>query len=105
MLFLINTFATNLLACSNEAGYYLFGEKSVTKQKYTYFPNAIDYSTFFRTTEKDVKRFKREEGLGSCSIVVGHIGTFKESKNHKFLLEIMKRLIKKIRRESCRERM
>jgi|SRR5690625_3604329 len=95
MRFLINVFSTNLLACSNEAGQYLFGEASLSNKKYRYFPNLIDYSKFMKVSKKEVNNFKQAESLGKCNIVIGHIGTFKASKNHKFLVAIMKHLIKK----------
>ena len=95
MRFLINTFSTTLLACSKEAGLFVFGKESVKKEKYSYFPNAIDYAAFLQPTEIDVENFKLEEGLENQSIVIGHIGTFKTSKNHMFLLSIMERLVEK----------
>lgn len=94
MRFLIRTFSTNLLACSNEAGQYLFGEQGVKKEKYCYFPNPINYWEFLRPKEIHMKRFKLEEGLRNQGIIIGHIGTFKASKNHAFLLSIMEHLIK-----------
>ncbi|MDQ0217486.1 glycosyltransferase family 1 protein [Peribacillus cavernae] len=93
MRYTINTFSTNLLACSNEAGRYLFGEKRLTNIKYSYFPNVIDYSLFLKDRSKDVRKFKVEEGLGN-SLVIGHIGRFIEAKNHPFLLQILKSAIK-----------
>lgn len=93
MRFLIRIFSTTLLACSEEAGQYLFGKKNISKTKYSYFPNVIDYPNYLTVPKKDVKKFKLEEGLGS-RIILGHIGTFKESKNHKFLLDIMTQLLK-----------
>src|SRR5690625_514115 len=82
MRILIYIFSTSMLACSNEAGRYLFGNTAVRKKKYTYFPNVIDYVKFLNTSEIDVKKFKLQEGLGKRDIIIGHIGTFKESKNH-----------------------
>lgn len=91
---IINNFSTHLLACSNEAGKYLFGERNLNRSKYMYFPNLIDYSQFLREPSKEVEKFKREEGLEN-SIVIGHIGRFMEAKNHKFLLQVMKSIINK----------
>ncbi|OKL36557.1 glycosyltransferase family 1 protein [Domibacillus mangrovi] len=91
---MINTFSTNLLACSNGAGRYLFGEKSVAKINYSFFPNAIDYSKFLKKPRKEVMEFKVEKEFGS-SLVIGHIGRFIEAKNHLFLLAILKRMLKK----------
>ncbi len=92
MRYVINIFSTHLLACSNEAGKYLFGERGLKKLKYMYFPNLIDYSKFLKEPREEVNKFKIEEGLEN-SIVIGHIGRFIESKNHKFLLRVMKELI------------
>ncbi|WP_249869460.1 glycosyltransferase family 1 protein [Oceanobacillus saliphilus] len=91
---IIKAFSTNLLACSNAAGSYLFGEQTLIKEKYSYFPNAIDYSIFLQNHLAEVKKFKIEEGFGR-SIIIGHIGTFKEAKNHFFLLQIIKSLLNK----------
>ncbi|MDR7073369.1 glycosyltransferase family 1 protein [Fictibacillus barbaricus] len=93
MRFIINHLSTNLLACSNGAGTYLFGKKALLNEKYTYIPNVIDYSRFLNVPISDVKCFKDEESLDK-SLVIGHIGRFIEAKNHMFLLEILKQVIK-----------
>lgn len=90
---MINAFSTNLLACSNGAGSYLFGERNLTKKSYSYFPNVIDYSSFLKHPQIEVNRLKDEEGIKN-KIVIGHIGRFMEAKNHAFLLQIMKSIIK-----------
>ncbi|WP_164667387.1 glycosyltransferase family 1 protein [Virgibacillus doumboii] len=89
MRLMITFFSTHLLACSNEAGRYLFGKKPCI-----YFPNAIDYSKFLVNPQAKVIKFKMEQGFGK-NMVIGHIGRFIEAKNHKFLLEIMERVIGK----------
>lgn len=89
MRYLINKNSTDILACSKEAGKYLFGENEINKDKYKYFPNLINYKDILVKPIKEVENFKKSEGLNE-GIVIGHIGTFKESKNHKFLLEICK---------------
>lgn len=94
MRLIINTFSTNFLACSKESGNYLFGEKSLTSERYFYFPNLIDYSEFLFYPSIEVNQFKVEEGIGN-NLVIGHIGRFIEAKNHMFLLEVMKKIIKK----------
>ena len=90
----ISTFSTNLMACSNQAGTYLFGEKKLRKDKYLFFPNLIDYSSFSGDHTRSVARFKEEAGLEN-SLVIGHIGRFIEAKNHSFLLDILKSTIEK----------
>lgn len=89
MRFLINKYSTKTLACSKEAGKYLFGEEEINKSKYSYFPNLINYEELLHKPEIEVAKFKEEYNLND-GIVIGHIGTLKESKNHKFLLDIAK---------------
>ncbi|MEH7380040.1 glycosyltransferase family 1 protein [Bacillus sp. JJ1533] len=84
--------STHLLACSNEAGKYLFGKNAIKKSKYNFFPNIIDYSIFLKVDNDQINRFKNEAFLED-GIVIGHIGRFIESKNHKFILEILKSLL------------
>lgn len=81
--------STNLLACSDLAGEYLFGEENIKSDKYTMFPNLISYENIIDVNYKDVKKFKTENNIQKDDLVIGHIGTFKESKNQKFLLKIM----------------
>lgn len=92
MRFLINKYSTQTLACSKEAGKYLFGEKEINKSKYSYLPNLINYEELLHKPQNEVDKFKNEYNLEQ-GIVIGHIGTLKESKNHKFLLEIAKYMI------------
>ncbi|MFA1820239.1 glycosyltransferase family 1 protein [Virgibacillus oceani] len=94
MRLIILRFSTNLLACSEDAGRYLFGRGGIKKAIYAYFPNTIDYSGFLQAPETEVKKFKLEKGLGN-SVVIGHIGRFIEAKNHLFLLNIFKKLVEK----------
>lgn len=94
MRFSINMNSTKLLACSNSAGNYLFGKRYIKDDKYSYFPNIIDYSKFINNDDKNVKKFKYEVDLTN-KIVMGHIGRFIDSKNHKFLIDILKNMTDK----------
>lgn len=91
MRYLINKYSTQTLACSKEAGKYLFGEREINKEKYQYFPNLINYEVLLEKPTKEIEAFKQREGLDK-GIVIGHIGTFKKSKNQKFLLEICRHM-------------
>ncbi|WP_455544260.1 glycosyltransferase family 1 protein [Intestinibacter sp.] len=81
--------STNLLACSDLAGEYLFGAKNIKNSKYSMFPNLISYENIIDIDDNKVEKFKEEYNLSNY-LVIGHIGTFKESKNQKFLLEVTK---------------
>jgi glycosyltransferase involved in cell wall biosynthesis len=91
---IINLISTDLLACSKEAASYLFGANCINDPRYIYFPNLIDYSKFLRDRQKEVNEFKVKQKIDN-SIVIGHIGRFIAAKNQRFLLEIMKKVIKK----------
>lgn len=84
---IINKNSTNLLACSNEAGKYLFGKDILNKSNYTFFSNLIDYKSILNTKYEDIEKFKNDNDLNN-KLVIGHVGTLKTSKNQKFLIEI-----------------
>lgn len=86
---IINKYSTKLLACSNAAGVYLFGSKTLNTERYSYFPNLVDYERMMKPDEEKVKLFKRDNDLNN-SLVLGNIGTLKPSKNQEFLLKIVK---------------
>lgn len=88
----INKNSTYLFACSNEAGKYLFGDKSIHRSNYIFFSNLIDYEKIFNANKDKVIQFKYENNLDD-NLVIGHVGTFKEAKNQKFLIEILHYLI------------
>ena len=89
---IINKNSTNLLACSNEAGKYLFGEDTLNKSNYTFFSNLIDYKSIINTKYEDIEKFKNDNDLND-KLVIGHVGTLKASKNQKFLIEITESLV------------
>lgn len=90
----IRIFSTNLLACSNQAGSYLFGGGKLVKQKYKYFPNVIDCARFTEADFVKTAEFQAEMGL-TDRLVIGHIGRFIGAKNHLFLLSILQELVPK----------
>lgn len=91
--FILNN-STKLLACSDLAGAYLFGDNTIKSSKYTLFPNLISYENIININDIDVYKFKEVNNLNNDDIIIGHIGTFKESKNQKFLLNIVHHLKK-----------
>ena len=76
---------TDAVACSDEAGEWLFG-----KGNYVILPNAINVDKFSFNPEVR-KRVRKELGINDDEYVVGHIGKFVNAKNHKFLIEIFER--------------
>lgn len=81
-------YATNLMACSEAAGKYLFKDK-----KFEVIKNAIDSRKFIYN--KEIREKTRKNLNIENSFVVGHIGRFKPEKNHKFLIEIFSEIKRK----------
>lgn len=79
--------STHLLANSDISGNYFFG-----KRKYTIIKNGIDaYS--FKPNKEHIEKRKKELGLTGY-YVIGHAGRFTYAKNHVFLINIFKHIIK-----------
>jgi len=78
--------ADYLMACSNEAGKWLYGQKACKKSNYVFMPNAIDTEKY-RFSETVAAAYRRELGLED-KFVLGHVGRFHEAKNHMFLLDV-----------------
>lgn len=76
------------LACSTEAGRYLFGNETFYLAK-----NAIDARRFEFDADKRAK-IRSQFGWSDENLVIGHIGRFNLQKNHAFLLDVFSRLIK-----------
>lgn len=83
---LINAaFATELFACSEEAGRYLYKRK-----KYSVINNAIDVEKF--RYSKQIRNLKRNEWGLSNKTILGHIGNFSKIKNYELILNILSKL-------------
>lgn len=79
----ITSVSTHNLACSNDAGKWLFG-----KEKFYVFKNAIDTSLFaFNQSFREAKR--KELGFSQNDLVIGHVGRFDYQKNQAFLIQLL----------------
>lgn len=85
--------ATHLLACSAEAGAWLYGNS-----KFTVLNNAIDISRF-RFSQDTRHRVRLELGIQNSDVVIGHVGSFNDQKNHSFLIDAFSR-VKQKRKEA-----
>lgn len=78
-------YCTDVMACSQMAGEYLFGSKYFGK-KGKILHNAIDVEKYrFNRNIRDKmrKKLKLED-----EFIIGHVGRFNQNKNHKFLVEV-----------------
>lgn len=77
-----------LMACSTEAGRWLYGEKACRSERFVFLPNAVDMRRF--APDQAVREsMRRELGLEG-RLVVGHVGRMEAAKNHSFLLDVFK---------------
>ncbi|MDE8064169.1 glycosyltransferase family 1 protein [Erysipelothrix rhusiopathiae] len=83
----IPDYADVLLACSKEAGDFLYPD-----QDYTIMNNGIDLEQY-EYNEVTRKRLRKELKLDD-QLVFGHIGRFNFQKNHKFLIEVFAEILK-----------
>ena len=75
--------ATDMLACGEEAGRFMFGK--LYNEKYV-INNSIDIHKY-KFSEVVRRELREEYGINS-SFTIGHIGRFNKVKNHKFLLDV-----------------
>ena len=81
-------YATDLFACSEEAGRYLFKEKNFQILK-----NGIDSHKFI-ANEKIRVEIRKELGIDG-KFVIGHVGRLHAQKNHEFLIDVFKKIKEK----------
>lgn len=85
---LLNLFDINKLACSKEAGEWLFGKNA----QFEIITNGIDTEKFMFSS---ISNEKIREKLGlDDSFVIGHVGNYTTPKNHKFIIDIFNEYLK-----------
>ncbi|KPN14641.1 glycosyl transferase [Bacillus australimaris] len=91
---LIFTFSTQLVACGEDAGAFLFGQKKMENGRVEVLPNGIDLSLFFQPGSDEKAEIKKQLHLLEKKMIIGHIGRFHEQKNHVFFMELAQTLKK-----------
>lgn len=87
---LIKKYSNYKLSCSYESGKYLYNYS-----KFKVLNNAIDLSQFNEKIKEDLRE---ELGLNDNDILITHIGTFKEAKNHDFIIDVFNEINNKDKR-------
>lgn len=82
---LINKHCTHKLSCSNESGKYLYNSSNFKLIK-----NAIDINQF-KFDEKS-NFLKKQLNIENKNKLIVHIGTFKNAKNHDFIIDVFNEL-------------
>lgn len=78
--------ATQFLACGKAAAQFLYGKSFANSV--CYVTNAIDYDKFNSVEQGLVNQGRREIGAVNSELVIGSIASFREAKNHIFMLDI-----------------
>lgn len=88
-------YATDLFACGQEAGEYLYGINKMESGEVTIVENAIDLKYYEKSSELNLSFRKRCNLEGK--FIVGHIGRFSTQKNHERLIDIFACILEKQR--------
>ena len=79
-----------LMACSLDAGEWLFGKRACQSERFVLLPNGIDVRRFAVSPETRIQ-YRRELGLEG-KYVIGNVGRFYDVKNHTFLLDVFQKV-------------
>lgn len=85
----INNSVTHRFACAKDAGNWLFGN-----QKFTVLNNAIETNKFIFNS--DFANQKKVQLNLSGKLIFGNVGRFNTQKNHIFLIDVFKELLRKM---------
>ena len=89
----VHKYATHLFACSELAGKWLYGEENYNAGNVKVINNAIELERFKFDEEKRINT-RKELGIGE-EFVIGHVGRLHFEKNHMFLIQIFKEILKR----------
>jgi glycosyltransferase involved in cell wall biosynthesis len=85
--------ATAGIAVSEKAAYSYFGPKWRNDRRWRLLYCGIDMDQFASDVDRDALR--ADLGIPRDAFVVGHVGRFDEQKNHTFLIDIFRELLKR----------
>ncbi|WP_024122932.1 glycosyltransferase family 1 protein [Bacillus halotolerans] len=90
----ILAYATELCACGEDAGRFLFGRSNMERKRVHLLPNGIDLD-LFSPAGQAADDEKKARGIASDRLIIGHVARFHEVKNHAFLLKLAVHLKKR----------
>lgn len=83
----IKYIADTFIACSVEAGKWLFGKKIIESTDFFVLPNAIDVQQYI-FNELKRENIRATLKIKESDLVIGHVGSFTDPKNHDYLIDI-----------------
>ena len=90
---LLRRYAEYFVACSPEAGKWLFGDKICNSEKYLLLKNSID-SSAYSFDEETRNAVRKELGLEGRKVII-HVGQFRTQKNHSKVIDVFNELHKR----------
>lgn len=87
---LLRRYAEYYVACSPEAGKWLFGERICNGENYLVLNNAIDIAEY-SFNEQTRNRIRKELGLEDKKVII-HVGQFRTQKNHDLIVDVFEEL-------------
>jgi len=81
------------IACSEEAAMGKFPKDIVREKRYMIIKNGINLDKY-RFNKQIRKKYRNELNYTSEDFVVGHVGRMEKEKNHFFILDVFKQLLK-----------
>lgn len=93
MRLLLRQTATHFLACGEEAGVWMFGQKPFSKHGKV-VKNGIDLAVF-AWSETNRANSRKAYGIDQDAFVIGHAGTLLPLKNQEFLIRLLPKLLSK----------
>lgn len=88
---IISYSATKYCSCSEDAAKFIFGKNKTNKVQI--LKNGIDIYEYADPEFESRKSVLEELHLPKDAKVIGHVGRFSESKNHPFILKVLKNLV------------
>jgi glycosyltransferase involved in cell wall biosynthesis len=86
----ISSYSTMNLACSTDAGKWLYGAN-----EFHVFKNSIDVEKFkYPKNDSKIRKIKTSIGFNQDDFVIGLIARFSPTKNHEFLIEVFNAYLK-----------
>ena len=94
MRWLLRGASTHLLACGEEAGKWMFGDKAFSKRG-DVIKNGIDTASF-AWSETNRESSRQRFGIPANAFVIGHAGTLLPLKNQEYLIRLLPGIRKRI---------
>lgn len=91
--FLLPYLVDTYIGCSTKASEWMFSRKCINSNSYYLLHNAIELDLYDRNIHQGLE-IRRKFNIPADALVVGHIGRFTPVKNHSFIIDIFKEVLK-----------